>query len=94
MKINNPFQLIVDRLTRIENQLRQLCILSNKEPKDENISVKEIAKSLNVTEQTVWSYIKKGLIPAKKIQRYYVIKRLDFENSIKEVKSLKYRRDV
>ena len=94
MQLSNPFQLIVDRLDKIENQLYQLSILSHKKPVEENISVKEISRKLNVTEQTVWAYLKRGLISSKKIGRIYIIKRVDFENALKEVKSLKYRRDV
>jgi len=35
---------------------------------------------------------KKGLLPASKIGRNYIIKRQDLDNALKEVKSLKYRR--
>lgn len=56
-------------------------------------SVKEVAKLLSVSELTVYNYIKKGIVPSTKINRKHLIKRVDLEESIKDVKSLKYRRN-
>ena len=72
----------------IENRLTDF--LKTKEP--ENMTVQETAKLLGVTELTIHNYIKKGLIPASKIGRRIVIKRIDIENALKEVKSLKFKR--
>jgi len=60
---------------------------------EKNITVQTCAELLNVSEQSVWNYIKRGLIPAKKVGRKYLINQRDLENALKEVKSLKYRRD-
>lgn len=73
--------VIEDRLT---------TFLKTKEP--ENLTVQETAKLLVVTELTIHNYIKKGLVPASKIGRRIVIKRVDIENALSEVKSLKYKR--
>ena len=76
----------------IENVIedRFATFLKTKEP--ENMTVQETAKLLGVTELTIHNYIKKGLIPASKIGRRIVIKRIDIENALNEVKSLKYKR--
>lgn len=75
----------------IENAIdSKLSLLQ--EPKPENLTVKETAEVLKVSEQSVHNYIKKGFIPAKKVGRSYLIKRTDIDNALIEVKSLKYKR--
>ncbi len=61
-------------------------------PSQRNLTVQETAKRLNVTELTIRNYIKRGIIKAEKIGRRIIINSKDLEKSIKEVKSLKYRR--
>ena len=60
--------------------------------KPEKLSVQEAAIYIGRSEITIYNYIKKGLLPASKIGRRYVINRSDIEASLKEVKSSKYRR--
>lgn len=76
----------------IENVIddRFTAFLKSKEP--ENLTVQQTAKLIGVTGLTIHNYIKKGLIPAFKIGRRIVIKRVDIENALGEVKSLKYKR--
>ncbi|MBI9041684.1 helix-turn-helix domain-containing protein [Lutibacter sp.] len=78
----------------VSAQMESLKILieENLKPTKSNLTVKEVAKKLNVTELTVHNYIKKGFIKAEKIGRRIVINCDDLENSLSEVKSLKYRR--
>ena len=73
------------------NPLQEL-INSKLNPKKKNVTVKEAAKMLNVSEQTIKSYIKKGTISASKIGRRIVINLETLEKSLNEVKSLKYKR--
>ncbi|MGJ8743816.1 helix-turn-helix domain-containing protein [Polaribacter sp.] len=73
------------------NPLQEL-INSKLNPKKKNVTVKEAAKLLNVSEQTIGNYIKKGTISASKIGRRIVINVESLENKLKEVKSLKYKR--
>lgn len=94
----------MDNILQIQNVTRQefISIIENviedrfnsfqktKEP--ENLTVQQTAKLLGVTELTIRNYIKKGSIPASKIGRRIVIKRVDVENALNEVKSLKYKR--
>jgi excisionase family DNA binding protein len=61
-------------------------------PQKKNVTVKEAAKMLNVSELTIRNYVKNGKIQASKIGRRIVINLESLENSLKEVKSLKYRR--
>lgn len=59
---------------------------------NQKLSVKEAAEELGVVELTIHNYIKKGILPAFKIGRRVFIKREDFDATLSEVKSLKYRR--
>jgi len=65
---------------------------SKAEKQSTNLSVKEAAQLIKVSELTIRNYIKKGLIKADRIGNRIIINRQRFEESIKEVKSLKYRR--
>jgi len=91
--MSNPFDTIDQRLLNIENLLLELKNKPIKEqPKPENYTVKETAKLLKVSEQSIHSYIKKGLIPAQKLGRILLIKREAVENALVDVKSLRYKR--
>jgi excisionase family DNA binding protein len=70
---------------------RKLSVLANTD-ENEKLSIKEVSEELGVAELTVHNYIKRGLVPALKIGRRVFIKRIDLDNSLKEVKSLKYKR--
>lgn len=61
-------------------------------PIKKNLTVKEVAEQLNVSELTVRNYITKGFIKAEKIGRRVIINAEALEDSLSEVKSLKYRR--
>jgi len=63
-----------------------------KSTKPEYYSVQDVSKLLKVSNLTIYNYIKKGILPASKVGRRIQIKRLDVEDALKEVKSLKYRR--
>lgn len=73
------------------NPIKEL-INSELNPKKKNVTVKEAAKLLNVCEETIRNYIKKGTISASKIGRRIVINVASLENKLQEFKSLKYRR--
>jgi len=72
-------------------ELKKLINESINPPKH-NLTVRETAKRLNVSELTIRNYIKKGTIKAEKIGRRIVINSKDLEKSLSEVKSFKYRR--
>lgn len=89
--MDNPFFQIDQRLCNIESLLLELKH-SAPQPKDVNLSVDEVAELLKVSEQTVYTYIRKGIIPAEKVRRKYIISRTALDEATKEVKSLKYQR--
>ena len=60
--------------------------------RSENLTVKETAQLLNVAELTIRNYIKKGIISAERIGNRIIINRKKLEDTLKEVKSLKYKR--
>lgn len=90
--MTNPFEALNERLANIENLLLEIKHKPDEEEKSENLTVKETAEVLKVSEQSVHNYIKKGFIPAQKIGRLLLIKRADLDEALTEVKSLKYKR--
>jgi len=90
--MSNPFEAINLRLSNIENLLLEIKYKPIEEEKDENLTVKETAELLKVSEQTIHNYIRRGVITAQKVGRILLIKRDDIDASLKEVKSLKYKR--
>jgi len=90
--MENPFEIFDQRLSNIENLLLEIKNIPIEENKSKTLSIKETAEILKVSTQSVHSYIKKGYFPAQKIGRIYLIKRLDLDNAMIEVKSLKYKR--
>lgn len=89
--MENPFVTIEKRLSGIEHLLSQIYTKSIKEA-DTYLNVKEAAKFLQVSEQSIHNYIREGKIPAKKVGRPYLILKSDLLNELGEVKSLKYQR--
>lgn len=79
--------IISDLKIEIENLVVRLYL---RQPV--NYSVQTASKLLGVSELSIYNYIKKGLLPASKIGRKYIIKMADFEKALNEVKSIKYRR--
>ena len=57
------------------------------------LTVKESAERLNLSELTIRNYIKRGIIKAEKIGRRVLINSQELEDSLEEIKSLKYQRD-
>jgi excisionase family DNA binding protein len=107
LNINFKYYIIMKKITEITHEelsemidlsiakrINPLQELINKKlnPQKKNVTVKEAAKMLNVTELTIRNYVKQGKIQASKIGRRIIINLESLENSLKEVKSLKYRR--
>ncbi len=90
--MNNPFEIIEQRLSNIENLLLDIKHKPAEEDKAENLTVKEASELLKVSEQSIHNYIKRGFLPAQKVGRILLIKRIDVEQSLQDVKSLKYKR--
>lgn len=90
--MENPFYQIDQRLSNIESLLLGMKHNTTPETKDVNLSVDEVAEFLKVSNQTVYSYIRKGTLKATKVKRAYLISRAHLDDATKEVKSLKYQR--
>ena len=90
--MNNPFETINKRLSNIESLLLDIKHRPLEEEKSENLTVKEVAEVLKVSEQSVHNYIKKGFLNAQKVGRILLIKRADLDKALQDVKSLKYKR--
>ncbi|MAL60633.1 MAG: hypothetical protein CMC14_11350 [Flavobacteriaceae bacterium] len=79
--------------TSVHESIKEFFAQKDESDSDQkHLTVKETAVFLNVTELTVRNYIKRGLISAKKIGNRVLIDRKKLENTLKEVKSLKYLR--
>lgn len=78
-------------MTELKEEINAMLINLNSN-KPDYYSCQEAAKMLRVSVLTIYNYIKKGFLPATKIRRKIQIKRIDLENALEEVKSLKYRR--
>lgn len=90
--MSNPFEQLQEELSDIKGSLLEIIHKPKEESKPENLTVKESADFLKVSEQSIHNYIKKGFLKAHKMGRIYLIKRTDIEEALKEVKSLKYKR--
>ena len=90
--MSNPFEQLQHEISEVKGLLLELIQKPKEESKPENLTVKESADFLKVSEQSIHNYIKKGLIKAYRMGRIYLIKRTDIEEALKEEKSLKYKR--
>lgn len=89
--MQNPFEILENRLSKIEDLLIQL---QEKPVETENklLSVKSLAKLASVSELTVRNWISEGKVQAKRIGRRMFIEQSQFISGLEEVKSLKYKR--
>lgn len=71
---------------------RKFISLQRENQSKGTITVQDAAKYLNVADITVHNYIKKGILPAQKVGRKYIIKQSELENILSDAKSLKYKR--
>ena len=80
--MENPFEIILQRLDQIELLIKDL----NDGKKEDNkiLNVEEVAKFLNVTKSTIYGYINKKIIPfMKKGKKLYFCKN-EIEHWVKE----------
>ena len=82
------FTQLFEKVCQIDSALQKLIDKHG----SEKISPEEAAEELDVTTQTIYLYIKKGLLPASKVGRKLLIKRSDIKDALQDVKSLKYKR--
>lgn len=70
------------------------CLEEQKQDTKEYYSVKEVAQFLSVSELSIYNYIKKGTITSNKVGRKHLIHKVDLNNALSMVKSLKYKRGL
>ncbi|GGG29356.1 DNA-binding protein [Dokdonia pacifica] len=90
LSTRNIDDLILDIANAVVSQIK-----SGKTKEDlssKRYSIKEAAKTLDVTALTIRNYIKNGVLKADKIGGKYYIPHAELYNPSNEVKSLKYQR--
>jgi len=87
----NPFEIIAERLKAIEELLLKIKAPKVEEPK-KMISVRQLAKQIGTSELTIRNWIKEGKLKAVRMGGLIFIPANQFEESMEEVKSLKYKR--
>lgn len=83
-------QEFYNAIERIEQKLN---LLESKSPKVRKRSVKELADHCGVAELTVRNWITDGKVKAKRIGRRIFIEEEEFQKSLSEIKSIKYKRN-
>lgn len=84
-------EMIDSSNAKLLNDIKNM-ISSIMTPIKPNLTVKESAVRVNVSELTIRNYIKRGIIKADKIGRRILISSQELEDSLEEIKSLKYQR--
>jgi excisionase family DNA binding protein len=88
----NPFEIIAERLNAIEELLLKMKAPKKAEEPKKMISVRELAKQIGTSELTIRNWIKEGKLKAVRMGGLIFIPAGQFEESMEEVKSLKYKR--
>ncbi len=83
-------QEFFDAFERLEERLTQI---ESKSPKVKKRSVKELADHCGVAELTVRNWITDGKVKAQRIGRRIFIEEEEFQKSLSEIKSIKYKRN-
>lgn len=79
--------------TSVNKALAEFFLEKERRAKNKDfLTVKETAKYLDVSDLTVRNYIAKGYLKAERLGHQIRIKKIEIDNALKEVKSLKYRR--
>jgi len=77
--MENPFQILLDRLDQIEQRVIELQRLVEKKaatPPDELMTIQQVADYLKLTVNTLYGYTSKNKIPhIKKGKRIYFLKK-------------------
>lgn len=97
MKAKFEFKFDEEQLIFFRNETKRavrevFSELKEEKNKPKTCTVPEAGKRLMVSDQTVRSYVKRGLIKAEKIGRRILIDTASIDKALSEVKSLKYKR--
>ncbi len=94
MQTVNPFDNIQIELNEIKVLLKEISNKSTEDLTSKLYTVSEAASILKIDKQTVSNHILKGNIKATKIGRRILLTHSELFDSLNEVKSLKYKRQV
>ena len=61
--MENPFELILERLDRIENAIQNLNLISSKSNIDEVMDIAEVAAFIKLTKPTIYGLTHQNTIP-------------------------------
>ncbi len=93
--MNNPFEVIGNKLDRIEALLAEIkqtpSIQTPESAPDEVLTVPEAAKFLSLKQQTIYSLIRRKLLPAMKRSKQYYFFRADLVEYLKQGKQITTR---
>ena len=74
--MENPFEIILEKLDRIENAIEKLKMSNQNVDLDINMEIEEVAKYINLSKVSIY-----GLTNRKQIPHYKVGKKLFFKKS-------------
>jgi len=92
--MQNPFETIQSELKELKGLVAQLLTKPEKDLSNNMYTVKEAAELLHVDRQTIRNHIENGNIKASSIGRRILINHEELFDSLNEVKSMKYKRQV
>ena len=90
--MNNPFEIIEQKLSNLERLFLEFKNKPAPQVRPEHYTVKEAARVLKCSEQSIHNYIKKGFLKAQKVGRILLINSNDVDGALTDVKSLRYKR--
>lgn len=94
MTNTNPFDAIHCELSELKVLVKQMLTKPKEDLSSKMYTIKEAAILFRVDKQTVENHIKRGGLKANKFGGRKLIKHYDIFNTLEEVKSLKYQRQV
>jgi excisionase family DNA binding protein len=92
--MNNPFESIEERLNQIERLI--LSLKEDKSDKNQTIhylSRQEAANLLKISLPTLNEYTRTGIIKGSRVGSRVLYSEEDIKDAVKEIPTLKYRRD-
>ena len=92
--MNNPFDLIENRLTNIETLLLDIKQQRKSKTLLRKYNVQEASDICRCSKLTIYSRIRKGDIKAERFGRRYLIPHSELFDDKNIVKSLKYKRNM
>lgn len=84
--MENPFEIIIERLNNIENKLDQLQKNKNEDSFNELLTVEEVADYLNYAKASIYGLVHKKDLPYIKTGKKILFKKKDIDSWIEDRK--------